>query len=68
MGASQYIIQGFYPDGCEFRVEVAAYSPTDVMILAQGALKSSTLRSTFVIDARTGDKISFYNQDYAQPK
>lgn len=61
MGAHQYIIQGFYPNGCEFRVEVAAYSPTDVMILAQGALKSSTLKATYVIDTETGDKIPFYS-------
>lgn len=65
MGANQYIIQGFYPDGCEFRVEVTAYSPTDVMILAQGALKSSTLVSTYVINARTGDKISVFSNNLA---
>lgn len=63
MGASQYIIQGFYPNGCEFRVEVTAYSLTDVMILAQGALKSSTLKVTYVINARTGDKISFFSNN-----
>lgn len=63
MGASQYIIQGFYPDGCEFRVEVAAYSPTDVMILAQGALKSSKLEATYVINAKNGDKIAFFSDN-----
>ena len=63
MAPSQYIIKGLYPDGCEFLVEVTCYSPTDAMILAQGALKSSTLRATWVVNPSTGDKIFFFSHD-----
>lgn len=59
--AKEYIIQGFYPDNEEFRVEVTAYQPCDVIILAQGALKVSKLERTVVIDASTGEKIAFFS-------
>lgn len=61
--AKEYIIQGFYPDGVGFRVEVTANHPCDAMIVAQGALKVTTLRATYVIDARSGDKLAFFSND-----
>lgn len=51
---TDYIIQGFYPNGNEFRAEITANSWTDAAILAQGALKVTTLRETFLIEAKTG--------------
>lgn len=51
---TDYIIQGFYPNGVEFRAEITANSWTDAAILAQGALKVTTLRETFLIEAKTG--------------
>lgn len=61
MGANQYIIQGFYPDKTEYRAEVVANSLDDAMILAQGALKVTTLRATFLIDAMTGDLLATFS-------
>ena len=51
---TEYIIQGFYPNDNEFRAEITANSWTDASILAQGALKVTTLRETFLIEAKTG--------------
>lgn len=52
--AREYIIQGFYPNGDEFRAEVVANSWTDAAAMAQGLIKVTTLRETFLIDARKG--------------
>lgn len=51
---TEYIIQGFYPDGSEFRAEITTNSLTDAAILAQGALKVTTLKETHLIEAKTG--------------
>ena len=53
--AREYIIQGFYPDKCEFRAEVVANKWDDAAAMAQGLLKVTTLRETHLIDARTGN-------------
>lgn len=58
----EYIIQGFYPDKTEYRAEVVANSLDDAMILAQGALKVTTLRATYLIDARTGDLLAHFGE------
>lgn len=58
--AKEYIIQGFYPDRTGYRTEVVANSLDDAMILAQGALKVTTLRAIFLIDARTGDLLAHF--------
>lgn len=54
--AKDYIIQGFYHDGCGFRAEVTANSWNDAAAMAQGLLQVTTLKETFLIDARTGKK------------
>lgn len=51
---TDYIIQGFYPNGEEFRAEITANSWTDAAILAQGCTKVTTMRETFLIEAKTG--------------
>ena len=61
--AKEYIIQGFYPNEVGFRVEVTANTLDDAMIVAQGALKVTTLRCTYVIDAKTGDKLAFFSHN-----
>ena len=63
--AKEYIIQGFYPDEQGWRVEVTVNNPCDAMIVAQGALKVTTLRRTYVIDAKTGDKLAVFENDYS---
>lgn len=55
--AYQYIIQGFYPNDNEFRIEVTAYDDRDAMAVAQGLLKVTTLHSCYVIDAADGHKV-----------
>lgn len=61
--ARDYIIQGFYPDKTEFRTEVVANTMDDAMILAQGALKVTTLKCTYLIDARTGEQLAFFDNN-----
>lgn len=55
--ANEYIVQGFYPDDMELRMEITTYDDRDAMAVAQGLLKVTTLRSCFVIDAADGRKI-----------
>lgn len=57
MGANDYIIQGFYPNDTELRMEVSCYDDRDAMAVAQGLLKVTTLRSCYVIDATDGRKV-----------
>lgn len=59
--AKEYIIQGFYPDETGYRAEVVTNSLDDAMILAQGALKVTTLRATCLIDASTGDLLATFS-------
>lgn len=61
--AKDYIIQGFYPDGTGFRTEVVANTMNDAMILAQGALKVTTLKCTYLIDGRSGDKLALFSNN-----
>ena len=61
--ARDYIIQGFYPDKTGFRAEVVANTMDDAMILAQGALKVTTLKCTYLIDARSGEKLAFFDNN-----
>lgn len=57
MGANDYIIQGFYPNDMELRMEVTCYDDRDAMAVAQGLLKVTTLHSCYVIDATDGHKV-----------
>ena len=58
--AKEYIIQGFYPNFAEYRAEVVANSLDDALILAQGALKVTTLKATFLIDASNGELLAHF--------
>lgn len=55
--AHDYIVQGFYPNDMELRMEISVYDDRDAMAVAQGLLKVTTLRSCYVIDAADGRKI-----------
>lgn len=55
--AYEYIVQGFYPNDMELRMEISVYDDHDAMAVAQGLLKVTTLRSCYVIDATDGRKI-----------
>lgn len=55
--AYEYIVQGFYPNDMELRMEISAYDDRDAMAVAQGLRKVTTLRSCYVIDAADGRKI-----------
>lgn len=65
--AKEYIIHGFYPNFSEYRAEVVANSLDDAMILAQGALKVTTLKATFLIDARNGELLAHFGDRLVIP-
>lgn len=55
--AREYIIEGFFPNEMELRMELTCYDDRDAMAVAQGLLKVTTLRSCYVIDAADGHKV-----------
>lgn len=55
--AHEYIIQGFYPNDTELRMEITCYDDRDAMAVAQGLLKVTTVHSCYVIDAADGHKV-----------
>lgn len=55
--AREYIIEGFFPNEMELRMELTCYDDRDAMAVAQGLLKVTTLRSCYVVDAADGHKV-----------
>lgn len=66
MGANNYIIQGFYPNDSEFRIEINANDLRDSLAAAQGLLKVTTLTRVYVIDGTTGEKLAYYCAPWLQ--
>lgn len=60
MGAKNYIIQGFYPNDREFRIEINANELKDSLAAALGLLEVTTLTRVYVIDGTTGEKLAYY--------
>lgn len=50
----KYIIQGTYPNGDTFEAEVYVKTCTDAFAMAQGLLKTTTLKETKVVSTIWG--------------